>query len=405
MGWLRCPFRASLLAGALPLAAAACLWFSAPERSTSAIRRLLPQLSLIESFAAEPRRPMPDLWRQRLPPGLAEVLWRRSRGLWWQLWGSHAGPDAALLLPDHQELDDLPLSFKVGPYRLIAANALALQELKRRFRSPDSTPKQPHCPALIRRPGSVLWRADALQAMAGAWTPLLLPLRQGCLLSSGQRWTGAVGRLDGIPRPLSKGMEPPSAIELPPDVLLQLEGTSLQPLLGGLLSQGPMQVSLLKAHGLGPQLQAQLLAMPFVLQVRPNPPQSSFKATVVLRLNSSPEQAKQLETALERSLGQSPSLGVDSLVRGGWRRLESGQLLVALGGVPSQSLQDWAPLKISRNGEVQLKLLARPKALQRAGLLPPKLPAALRDSRLISAGWSAQASGDAVAQLEALLAP
>lgn len=387
------------------MSAAAWLWFTAPQRSAPAIRGLLPQLSLIQAFAVEPSRPMPGLWRQRLPPGLAQLLWHRSGGLWWQLWGSHAGSDAALLLPDHQELADLPLSFKVGPYRLIAANALALQELKRRLSISVTASQQPHCPALIRRPGSVLWRADALQAMAGAWTPLLLPLRQGCLRRSGQRWSGIVGRLDGIPRSFNKGLEPPSATELPSDVLLQLEGTSLQPLLGGLLSQGPMQLSLLQAHGLGRQLQAKLLAMPFVLQVLTNPPQSSFKATLVLRFNSSVEQAKQLEKALERALGPSPSFGVDSVVRAGWRRLESGQFLVTLGGVPSPSLKDWQPLKISRNGGTQLKLLARPKALQQAGLLPPALPAALQQSNVLSARWNAPASGDGVAQLEALLAP
>lgn len=403
--WPRCALRASLLTGLAPLTMALGLWITSGPLRPAAVVQLLPQLSLAQSFAVVPDRPLPELWRQRLPPGLALNLWRRSRGLWWQLWGTHAGSEAALLLPDDEELSDLPLSLKLGSHRLIAANALALEELQRRLDPSASVGEAVHCAALQQRAGSVLWRADALQAMAGPWSPLLLPLRQGCLSRAKQRWQGVVGSLARSRSRAGVARELPLAASLPPGVLLQLQGSALQPLVGGLLNQGPMQRALLQSYGVEAQLQRQVMGLPFLLQLRANPPQSLFKASLVLQLATTAAQADALEHVLERALGTSPSRGADGLIRGSWSRLESGQLVLVLGGELPEPLQPWKPLGQERAGLAELQLLARPVPLKVAGLLPPGMPAEIQRSALLRASWRGAASGEGPAQLEALLAP
>ena len=385
--------RASLLSAALPLAGAVALWWSAPADPSRWLFALQQPSALLQALTAEPRGPVPELWSQRLPPGLVRRLWQQQRGPWWQLWGSHAGAAATLVVPNRPELAQLAHSLPLGPYRLVAANALALQSLQRQLGESQPLNAALDCPALSRGVAAVAWRADALPQMASAWTPLLLPLRHGCLRRSGALWHG---HTSAQPRRFAAAAAPvplPAAKSLVAPVLLQLRGRRLAPLLQELLLSEPLRGALQRQYGLKPELVQQILQRPFQLQLRQNLAASPYKALLLLQLQSTPAQGAQLRQQLERKLGSSPRRTAASQVQSAWQLLPSGELHVSVGGALPQPLQPLQPLGAAA---ADLDLLARPAQLQRLQLLPPALPGPIAAAAGLRASWrSAQRPGAA----------
>ena len=70
-----------------------------PRRHASGLERLAASAALLQSFRAGDLATPPPLWRQRLGPGLAQQLWGRQSGLWWQFWGGHGDGAEFLVLP------------------------------------------------------------------------------------------------------------------------------------------------------------------------------------------------------------------------------------------------------------------------------------------------------------------
>ena len=392
--------RVSLVSAVLPLAGAVALWVTAPADPSHWLAALQQATALIQAETANPRGPVPALWSKRLPAGLVRRLWQQQRGPWWQLWGDHAGADPFLLLSDHPELEQLAHSVPLGPYRLVAPNALALQTLKGKLGSSQALLAALQCPALSRGEAAVAWRANALPQIASTWTPLLLPLRQGCLRRSDLRWTGLTS---AQPRsfPISAAAPPlPAAQPLAAPVLLQLRGRQLAPLLQGLLLTEPLQGALQRDYNLKPELVQQILQRPFLLQLRRSPSSSPYKALLLLQLTTTPSQGKLLRSQLEQRLGKSPRRSALGEVVSAWTLLPSGELQLAVGGPLPQPLPQLQPLG---EAAADIELLARPARLQQLQLLPPQMPEEIAQAAGLRASWRGAERPGAADQLAAEL--
>jgi len=275
------------------------------------LEQLMASASLLQSFPAAPERPVPALWNQRLGPELAARLWQRQRRVWWQLWANHSEAAPFLVLeaernaPAGRALP--PQALRVGDLLVIAEDPLAsrqlaqsLRPLQRRSRS--GLPQR--CLQRLRAGQAVYWKGAALGAIVGPVAPLLDPFQVGCLSLALERqalrWQGEAGAVDGLgalspapaaARPSSTAattpdlaVQPlPAQLPLPPDLLLELEGGSLEPLLQGLLSRPLFRDPLASRYGLeGPRL-ALARQAPFRLRLRPQPA-GPFQASLELQL-------------------------------------------------------------------------------------------------------------------------
>ena len=260
----------------------------------------------------------------------------------------------------------------------------------------------------------------------------------------GLRWQGEAASVDGVLLPLPTRapladvpLQPP----LPADRLLELEGDSLAPLLRGLLSRQLIREPLSRTYGLDERRQELLRRAPFRLRLRPLP-KGPFQAALELQLElggerpawqgllrdlarslgkqglqgqapqpalaeqpaqaeepgqaEEPAQAEKPAPAEQPAQPKQPSKPVapgdplqaidwrraDGTVVGGWRWLQAvdgrPQLLFFLGPPPPVA----APMgeETLRPNLGELRLRARPTALEAAGLLPPQLPPLLRRS-------------------------
>ncbi|MFN5698627.1 MAG: hypothetical protein ACK486_16550, partial [Cyanobacteriota bacterium] len=120
--------------------------------------------------------------------------------------------------------------------------------------------------------------------------PLFQPYQECCLRlrqeEEGLIWRGEAAAFDGVlasasaaslERPL------PSQPPLSADLLLELEGPSLDPLLQGLLSRQLIREPLASRYGLDGGRMAMLRQAPFRLRLRPQP-QGPFLASLELQL-------------------------------------------------------------------------------------------------------------------------
>jgi len=408
-----------LLLLGLPLVALLLL----PRPQAQGLEKLLSAASLVQSFPPSPDRPVPALWQERLGGRLATSLWGVQNRTWWQFWGVHSDVPPYLALPASGALSGPPASLPANALRVddvvvLAPDALSLRLLQDRLlpQQRRSRGLQGRCAALLRRDQAVFWDPGALAVMVGPLAPLLQEFQEGCLRLEldplGLRWQGEAAAVEGVLLPLPQrapladvALQPP----LPADRLLELEGDSLAPLLRGLLSRQLIREPLTRTYGLDGRRLELLRRAPFRLRLRPQP-QGPFQAALELQLELGGERPswqgflRDLARSLGRQgfQGQAPAAAgpsakapppgdplraidwrrADGTVVGGWRWLQAAdgrpQLLFFLGPPPPQT----APMgeETLRPGRGELRLRARPTALEAVGLLPPLLPPLLRRS-------------------------
>ena len=391
----------SLAAAAGPAALAALLWATAPPSASPELTQLLPISDLIQAFPVLPRPQPPALWLQRLPQPLAAKLWRNKAISWFQLWGEHAGAPPYLMLRGGAELDGLPHSLRLGNYRLVAADALSLQSLQQGLEGQNSS--ELRCEALAGSPPALFWQGEALAGWLGSWSPLAEPLRWGCLTLRGDRFWGQVStRPAALQAALQAPARRPSSI-LPDPIVLRLQGRRMAPLLQPLLDALSWPAVLLPHR-------SWLLNSPFQLELRRNPEQSPYRASLWLRLW--PADRNRLDVArLQRQLEtqQAPGWPIsaegpirrvqqpDGPVQAGWRWFPSGELLVVLGAdVPLASQPQPPSGAVLREG---LQLSAAPAAMQQLQLLPVGLPALWGGLQQLDAEWQPAHQSGGPAQL------
>ena len=373
-----------------------------PRPRAEGLEQLMSSASLLQSFPATPERPLPDLWRLRIGGAQAATLWRQQRRTWWQFWGEHSDSGAYLALPATGTLAPaatgrLPANaLRVGNLVVFAQDPLARQLLSDRLRPRQRRSRgvQLRCLERLQTQQAVMWNPTALGVIVGPIAPMLQRFQEGCLslsLDAGAvTWDGETAASDGVlgpaPAALSSGSQ--GMAPLPADLLLEVEGGSLDQLIQGLLAREMIRDPLASRYGLDAQRIAQLRRTPFRLRLRPQG-QGAFQASLELQLRVGRD-ARSWEPALER-LGRSlkeqglkpaPASTAQAWIRedgvtvGGWRWITAAdgerQLVLFLGPDPKLVLplgREGRPLSAG-----VLRLRARPDALQSLGLLPTQTP-------------------------------
>lgn len=267
-----------------------------PRPRAVGLEQLLGDSSLLQSFPATPERPVPALWSERLGVPLAESLWRRQRGPWWQFWGQHA--DAAPLLAfSASSLPGGPAAalpangLRVGDLVVVAPDPLSRQLLRDRLLPQQRLSRglNRRCLDRLRQQQAVLWNSTGMGVITGPVAPLLQRLSRGCLsfalAADGLSWQGEAGDAEGLlasPDSISRGTAE-ALSPLPADRLLELEGGATDLLLAGLLSRPLIRDPLNRRYGLDAARLALLRRTPFRLQLRPLS-QGPFQASLELQL-------------------------------------------------------------------------------------------------------------------------
>ena len=408
--------RATAAAAAVLVLGPSLLLWRLPRPQAQGLERLLPQMALLQSLPAAPGRPVPQLWRERLGVSLAQRLWRQQGRLWWQGWGRHGDRGAYLVVPlARPELLPAPQrpphSLLLNDLLVVAPDPLALRALQDQLTNVQR-PLQGldrRCLGLLQERQGVFWKPVGLGGLSGSLAPLLLGYQEGCLaldLAGSQlRFSGeATASPDPVGGP-TQGPDPVLPPPLGPDLLLELEGSSLQPLVQGLLSRQLVRDSLATGYGIGPAQLDLLRQLPFRLQLRPLAA-GPFQAGLELELKPGRHrqalarllndlQPRLLEQGLEDAPPQWRAAGPgsaqrsavlptatwrrgDGAVVGGWRwqaaHGQSPSLLLFLGPVPPPA----ARTRLDPSAGLRLRL--RPAAMAASGLLPAELPAVLRQA-------------------------
>jgi hypothetical protein len=416
------PITSSVIA--LLLAVPSVLLLRSPRPRAQGLEQLMTAASLLQSFPATPERPVPALWRERLGAQLAGRLWRQQRRSWWQFWGIHAegAPYLALTAsgPLAQASSRLPAySLRVGNLLVVAADPLSRQMLQSQLRPQQRASRglQGRCLELLEQRQGVFWNPSALGVIVGDVAPLLQRFQEGCLElqldANALRWQGEAAAVDGVlaPRPqqaAGQALPAGGGLPLPTDVLLEIEGASLEPLLQGLLARQLIREPLASRYGLDPSRQRRLSQSPFRLRLRPQPT-GRFQASLELQLlvgrqgkSWRPMLTKVAESLRQQGLRQpaappgkpaNPTAELeavwsreDGVVVGGWRWLRAGsdeQLLLYLGPTPSLPLP-YRPDGTDALAPGGLRLRARPLALQQLGLLPNQMPPLVQRAEQLS---------------------
>lgn len=288
------PLTSSVVALLLALPAAQLLRHPRPR--AQGLEQLMTAASLLQSFPATPTRPVPALWQERLGPELAGRLWRQQRRAWWQFWGIHADGAPYLALtasgPLLQDRTRLPAnSLRVGNLLVVAGDPLSRQMLQTQLRPQQRASRgvQGRCLELLEERQGVFWNPSALGVIVGDVAPLLQRFQEGCLElqleSRSLRWQGEAAAIDGVlaARPAAAPTIAPPPPPLPADVLLEIEGTALEPLLQGLLARQLIREPLASRYGLDPSRQRLVSRSPFRLRLRPQP-SGRFQASLELQL-------------------------------------------------------------------------------------------------------------------------
>lgn len=438
---LRAPFQlkatAAVVALLMVLPGALLLLF--PRGRAQGLERLLSQVSLLQSFPAAPRLPVPAIWQQRLGPALAVQAWSRQR-LWWQFWAEHGDGGAYLAIP----LVSLPQaalvhrpanSFQVDDLLVLAPDPLSLRLLQEelRLKQRQSRGLDQRCLHRLQQEQAVYWNRAGLGAMTGPVAPLLQHFQQGCLglaidgdqLALSGETTATPGYLAPPQRVVDQGMPAPLA----PSQLLELRGPALDAVLSGLLARQLVRDPLAQRYGLGENQLALLRQTPFVLSLR-SLPKGPFQAALTLRLAVGPQRRQWSQVLMgwrqplvDQGLSdgapalQSPAAARraasfptarwsrdDGQVVGGWRwQQQPGgepQLLLYLGPEPKAAITN--PLEAFPAATAPMQLRLRPRDLAALGLLPPDFPQLVRRSSQLALTASGQ-SRQPLSQLAGVL--
>jgi len=407
----------TLLTGALLLGPGLALRLL-PRPQAAGLERILPQTSLLQSFAAAPERPAPLLWQQRLGPRLAERLWRQQRDLWWQFW-SRDGDGGAFLAIPAPRLVRSPgrpaAALQVDDLLVVAPDPLSRQQLQQQL-APVSGQRrglERRCLERLQRGQAVYWSPIGLAELTGPLAALLQPVRQGCLSLAASRQQRLISglQLDGEATAVSGALAaapagsagPAPAPPLPDATLLELTGPRLAPLLDSLLARQLIREPLAARYGLADPQVKLLTSVPFRLRLRAIA-RGPFQAGLELQLAVGGQRkpwAKLLEVLRSGLLAQgqqegpaqlTPTPGTvgsqtlpatrflrdDGAVAGGWRwQAAAGgdpQLVLFLGPPPPLA----GPLPAVPAGSIRLELL--PARLERLGLMPRALPQVVRQA-------------------------
>jgi|688.fasta_scaffold00025_49 hypothetical protein len=288
-----------------------------PRPQAEGLEKLLRGASLLQSFPANPERPVPQLWQERLPGSLAQRQWRQQRRFWWQFWGVHTDMAPYLALPATGPLSGPPASLpphamRVDDLVVIAPDALSLRLLRDRLlpQQRRSRGLQGRCVERLRREQAVFWNPGALGVIVESVAPLLQNFQEGCLALAldplGLRWQGEAASVEGVLLPIppiTPQVDVPLQPPLPANLLLEVEGDSLGRLLRGLLSRQLIREPLASRYGLDSQKLELLRAAPFRLRLLPQS-QGPFQASLELqvKVGSRSEAWQALLAQLGRSL-------------------------------------------------------------------------------------------------------
>ncbi len=440
-----------------------------PRPRAEGLEQLMGTASLLQSFPPTPDRPLPELWAQRLGRPLAESLWRQQRRPWWQFWGMHADGAPFLAIsslgfPGGPTGGLPPNALRVDDLVVVAPDPLSRQLLADRLRPLQRRSRGLHrgCLQRLEQEQAVFWSPSALGVIVGPVAPLLQRFQEGCLALEleprGLRWQGEAAAVDGLLAPSSAAkagpQRPPTSLPpLPSDLLLELEGASLDQLLQGLLARQLIREPLASRYGIDESRLPLLRRSPFRLRLRPLP-SGPFQASLELQLSVGGQRRDweqvllRLAKALqEQGLGEAVPASIatatprpapalrrppaqpsraatwsreDGVVVGGWRWLtrSAGEpdLLLFLGPPPlGNGTQGGPPPGADSPGESlpgqgkgpgELTLRVRPSALDQLGLLPLEMPQLVRRSEqlwLEAAPLSGGRATDPISQLKGRL--
>jgi hypothetical protein len=391
-----------------------------PRPQAMGLEKLMANASLLQSFRATPDRPVPVLWQERLGGETAARLWRFQTRTWWQFWDGHAEGQPFLAvsargLPEPW-LRSVPIApLRVGDLAIFPPDPQSRQILNDRLQPQvrRSNGLRHRCLPRLEREQAVFWRPSGLGVLLGPLAPLLQNFQEGCLTlnieGAGLDWAGEAASVEGmvLQAPQQGVGGTPSALDSKPlakDVMLEVHGVSLDPLISGLLARELIRQPLVERYGLTPD-QIQLLRQtPFRLILRPSA-DLAYQASLELTVAVGPHQA-QWDTGLKRLAQRLEKEGLrpssppfsgltvwkrkDGVSSGGWvwqkgKVKGNDQITLFLGPQPSALVPWLGPDPAVKEG---LLMLARPRALSDLGLLPPDLPEVVRRSASlwISAG-------------------
>jgi hypothetical protein len=421
----RLPLACTLLTTLVMLLVPSLLLARLPRPQAIGLEKLMAQVSLLQSFRASPDRPVPEVWRQRFGVPMAEKLWRLQTRTWWQFWDGHAEAQPFLALP----LRGLPPAYltsvavpplTVGDLAIFAPDLLSRQILSSRL-LPEvrrSGGLRLRCLPRLEHEQAVFWRPSALGVLLGPLAPFLQSYQEGCLSltirGDGLLWAGEAASVEGMVLQLpARGVNETSWPVLNPsasDELLEVQGSSLERLLAGLLARELIRQPLAERYGLGPVQISLLRQTPFRLLLKPKaqgPFQASIEVTVMvgnqqsawkellvrlskalekegLRPLSKPTAAAKPSSSPQALSGPAPMAlwqRKDGVIVGGWLWSSSTgsneQITLFLGPPPAQPARFLPERLLKGNG---MLLLARPQKLASLGLLPPDLPEVVKRS-------------------------
>ena len=314
----RVPLAFTLGTTLLLLLVPALLLRQLPRPQAFGLERLMASVSLLQSFRADPNRPVPELWRARLGEETAQRLWRLQTRTWWQFWDGHAQGQPFLAL-SARGLSPTALGtpavapLKVGDLFILSPDPLSRQLLSDRLgpRVRPSPGLRLRCVPRLERDQAVFWRPTALGVLLGPLAPFLQEVQEGCLTlaiqSDGLTWRGEAASVEGMlleapDRPAEAAMVPPFSPSAS-DPLLEVQGTSLERLLAGLLARELIRQPLAERYGFGREQFVLLRQTPYRLVLRPlaqGPFQASVELTVLV--GGKEQQWKQVLTRLGGNL-------------------------------------------------------------------------------------------------------
>lgn len=407
----RLPLGLTLLTSLLLLLVPALMLARLPRPQAIGLEKLMANVSLLQSFRANPERPVPELWRQRFGDPMAEKLWRFQTRNWWQFWDGHADGQPFLAL----SWRGLPASLlqrvavpplRVGDLAIFPPDLLSRQILSDRL-LPQVRPSNGlrlRCLPRLEHEQAVFWRPSALGVLLGPLAPFLQSHQEGCLsltiAGEGLLWSGEAASVEGMVLQLpDRGGSPAVVPRLSPpasDELLEVQGSSLERLLGGLLARELIRQPLAERYGLGPDQINLLRQTPFRLVLKPRA-QGPFQASIELAVVVGNRQAEwrvllaRLGKSLEKEgLRPQPVPPVsagpialwqrkDGVVVGGWLWQpgdgSNDQITLFLGPQPARLER-----VVSMGQSNGMLLMARPQKLAELGLLPPDLPEVVKRS-------------------------
>jgi hypothetical protein len=381
-----------------------------PRPQAAGLEKLMANVSLLQSFRATPERPVPEIWRARLGPQ-AERLWRFQSRTWWQFWDGHADgqPYLALAsrgLPEPLLRTAVVPPLRVGDLTIFPPDPLSRQALSQRLEPQvrRSSGLRLRCLPRLEDEQAVFWRPTGLGVLLGPLAPFLQDFQEGCLSlkinGDGLSWSGEASSVEGmvlqVPAAAAghSGRTPAPPPAPPPNVLLEVQGSSLEHLLSGLLARELIRQPLAERYGLGPQQIALLRQSPFRLLLRPRA-QGAFQASIELQVavGANVAQWKDVLSRLAKSLekeGLRPKAyepqqplalwqRSDGVVVGGWQWLSGEQAINLFLGPQPPEMVRFQP-RVGNPKPAGMVLLARPRELAERGLLPPDLPEVVKRS-------------------------